>query len=383
MRQLSAIAIVILLFLNIFLLIPANGSESADWSKPRPTSDRPFGDRLGKAVSDAQAALALGVQVRGYSSGASEGVDDHVFFSLDPSASTREGIHYDWSCNVVYSWVSTTQQIEISGDDSYVLIDLGFPVLFYGINYTSMYLFSNGFVSFTSPDCASTSPVPLPSDDLNDTIVAPFWRKLRLSQGGSIKRGFVSNWAGEITHSNYEVFTWDSIRDINDNPQTFQLLIEDRPTTVDDYAHHNKIFFQYLDVTNDVTTTIGVQDRTGHDGNTQTLSEITNESAGGFNPFYGYGYRIWCLEFLVTKGGSDSHAAIDLSKAYEGGFHVETNPEGSNEEFASYLVSRLRVGRVHCLSVTPFLDLSLKVFSSCGILVPRLLRTTFYRQAGL
>jgi len=352
MRKPFAIAIVILLFLNIFLLIPAKGSEPADWSKPRPTADRTFGDSLGKAVSDEEAALALGVDVRGYEE--SEGVRDHVYFSLDLSASTREGIHYSWSPDVVYSWVSTTEQIEISGDDSYVLINLGFPVLFYGINYSSMYLFSNGFVSFTSPDHASTSPVPLPSDDLNDTIVAPFWRKLRLSQDGSIKRGYVSNWAGELPHeSNYEVFTWDDIPDINGNRQTFQLLIQHRPVTVDDFAHQNKIFFQYLSVTNDVTTTIGVQDRTGHDGDTQAISEITDESAGGFNAHYGYGYRIWCLEFLITKGSSDSQAAIDLSTAEEGGFHVDTNPEGSGEHFASYFGKAIQSGSRALLTTLP------------------------------
>lgn len=338
MKQLFAIAIVILLLLSIFPLIPAKGSESANWSKPRPTSNiRDFQDRLGSATSDAQAALGLGVEVQTYVGGTT-GIDDHLMFTLDLSASTREGIHYDWNYDnkdVFYSWVSTTQPIAISGDDSYVLINLGFPVLFYGINYSSMYIFSNGFVSFTSPSYASTSPVPLPSDSLNDTIIAPFWRKLKLSQGGSIEQGYVSNWAGEFQRSsNYKVFTWDSIPDINGNRQTFQLLIEVRQATMADYAHQNKIFFQYLSVTNDVTTTIGVQDRTGHHGNTYPLSQITNQSAGGFNAIqYGFGYRVTELDFSVTKVGSDSNAGMDLSCFYEGGFDVELNSSEGNQGY--------------------------------------------------
>jgi hypothetical protein len=299
---------------------------------PRPTEYRHFYDNISSAVisSDGQTALTLTVANTTYIP-ASGGMDDSLAFQVNVAATTREGITYNWNSPPYgYSWVTVSQTISgFSGDNSCVWIPLNFTVLFYGVNYTGLWIYSNGFISFTSGNCAATSPTSLPNGNLKDTIVAPFWKMLKLSQGGSIKTGhIVQSWPGDNGLRDYQVFTWDTIPDVNGYPQTFQLLIQDRSGS--NLFAENLIYFQYLSVTTEsVPTTIGGQDRLGYHGTVHSLSGISNHQALGLtaeNGAGGYGYRLTSLEYRITK--SDLHAMLLLNPLYEEGWNVELNSSG-------------------------------------------------------
>lgn len=227
---------------------------------------------------------------------------------------------------MVIPGVNVNQPVGISGDNASILVQLPFTVLYYGVNYTSLWVYSNGFISFTSGNYAGTSPRSLPNNNMRDAIVAPFWRVLKLSQGGSIKTGhIIDSWPGDNGLGSYQVFTWDSIPDQNGHLQTFQLLLEDRPDW--SYDLQNKIYFQYLSITNDMPTTIGVQDRLGHHGESYQLSQISNQTAGGMID-YGHGYRLSGLEYTVTK--SDSNAELTPDGNLEDGWNVDLNSTGTH-----------------------------------------------------
>jgi hypothetical protein len=189
-HRLLSPAIAALLLINILPIFPAGATQSSDWSKPRPTTTRLFNDTLGSATvsSDGQTALTLGVNIGTYNP-ADNTRPDTLTLQVNLAATTREGIDYEWTQPPYgYSWVNVNQPVGISGDNASILVQLPFTVLYYGVNYTSLWVYSNEFISFTSGNYAGTSPRSLPNNNMRDAIVAPFWRVLKLSQGGSIKK---------------------------------------------------------------------------------------------------------------------------------------------------------------------------------------------------
>jgi hypothetical protein len=270
--------------------------------------------------------LTLGVNVGQYTPAGNGQPYDDFDFSVDIAANTREGLAYNWFDNSWgFSWVNVNQPVGISGDNASVWFPFNnFTVLYYGINYSGVWVCSNGFLSFTSPNESGVAPCSLPNNNMNDTIVAPFWRILDLSQGGSIETGFISqSWPGDHYSDYYQVFTWNDIPDQNGHPQTFQILLQDTYPT-GGLAWESRIYFQYLNVTNGTPTSIGVQDRNGHHGESIPLSQISSGSdmeleANG-------GCRLYELEYTVTK--SDSNAALLPDSTVEDGTNVLLNSSG-------------------------------------------------------
>lgn len=290
---------------------------------------RVFNDTLGNATvsSDGETALALGVEIGAYTPH-SAGNPDMLTVHVDVSASTREGVNYEWTpAPYGFSWVNVSQTIGISGDNSGQWVDLNFSVLYYGVNYWRLWVCSNGFVSFTDSSSEGV-PCSIPNSSMHNGIVAPFWRQLKLSQGGSIKTGhIIDSWSGDNGQRSYQVITWDGIPDSNGHRQTFQLLLEDRQGI---YAYHNMMYFQYLSVTNDLQTTIGVQDQIGHHGQSYPLSQISNNSCGGMSTYaYNMGYRLNSLKYTVTK--SDSYAAVEPQTTEKEGWNVDLNGSGQHQ----------------------------------------------------
>ncbi len=73
------------------------------------------------------------------------------------------------------------------GDDDRTEIVLPFTFKFYGNDYTSIWLSSNGWISFgTDPETNAYSNAPIPSADAPNAIIAPLWDDLNPSNGGNI-----------------------------------------------------------------------------------------------------------------------------------------------------------------------------------------------------
>ena len=64
-------------------------------------------------------------------------------------------------------------------------LPIGFSFNFYDTNYTSLYLSSNGFVTFLSGQSPSSGvPVPIPTNDLHNGLIAGWWNDLDMRYGG-------------------------------------------------------------------------------------------------------------------------------------------------------------------------------------------------------
>lgn len=88
----------------------------------------------------------------------------------------------------VYSWVDITgsgSTVSL-GDDAYsAALNLGFTFNFYGVDYTSVKICSNGFLSFTSTVTAYTNG-NIPDTATPNDVLALFWDDMNPTAGGSI-----------------------------------------------------------------------------------------------------------------------------------------------------------------------------------------------------
>jgi len=89
--------------------------------------------------------------------------------------------------SVSFEWVDITSSgtdTGVSGDDAaFGPYLIGFPFEFYGVEYTELYISTNGLVTFEGPD-ASPSYTPIPIYWGANGFVAPFWSNLYVDYGG-------------------------------------------------------------------------------------------------------------------------------------------------------------------------------------------------------
>ncbi len=158
------------------------------------------------------------------------------------------GANYDYTLTTTaYNWIDTRNATGITGDDQSKAFSLPFTFKFYGVDYNSVYVSSNGFLSFTSNN-SGYNPQRIPDNAAPNAVIAPLWRDLDPS-----KAGHITYYSG----SDKFVITWEGVKNYRtDNRQTFQVIL----------YPNGEIVFQYKDVTNDVTTTIGLEDQNGNKG---------------------------------------------------------------------------------------------------------------------
>ncbi len=163
-----------------------------------------------------------------------------------------------------FSWINTSTSTGITGDDDSKVFSLPFTFNFYGVNYNQVSICSNGFLSFTSTS-TSYQPKDIPNSDEPNALIAPFWRDLNPSA------------TGEITYysdATKFVVTWQGVKNYaNSNTQTFQVILKSDGT----------IIFQYQNITNDVTTVIGIENQDGTAGKAYTGTP-SNSFAIQFTP---------------------------------------------------------------------------------------------------
>ncbi len=305
---------------GLFIFLPVH-AVSYDWSKPRPSNCRAFSDGLGSATTDGECAVGLGVEIYDYHENTSLTDNDYLRFRVSISANTRVGVDYAFQFPAHgFQWLEVSNPTGITGDNVGVWLDLGFAFLFYGVEYRRIWVCSNGFVSLTS-ESAEANPNPIPSNSTPNAVIAPFWRNLKPNLGGSITYG------KEIFNGDngnyYFVVSWNNVPDANGNPQTFQLLIEQRQGYGSD-VFHNRVFFQYKSITKDLPTSIGVEKQLGFQGYSVDLNDSWVKNDGCFGIFPSYeGSRLLTLKIRLTK--SDSQALLDPILNYISGYNVELN----------------------------------------------------------
>ena len=115
--------------------------------------------------------------------------------SLDDSTNGTDSYGYYWSdnqtrTNLSYGWVDISQRGMLINsatdkDKVYGPIPLSFPFPFYGSNYDSLWILTNGVLSFYRWDLRWPNQ-PLPCAQGYFKLIAPLWSNLTLSQASKI-----------------------------------------------------------------------------------------------------------------------------------------------------------------------------------------------------
>ena len=135
-------------------------------------------------------------------------------------------------------------------DEGYADFALPFTFSFYGTDYSSVRVFTNGFVTFTSLTGNTFNTSAIPSATAPNALIAPFWDDLDLSSFGTAYTGTLPD--GRFVVQYDGVPRWNQTA-VN----TFQILLSDDGT----------IEFQYESLSGNLTSaTVGIENASGSDG---------------------------------------------------------------------------------------------------------------------
>ena len=250
-----------------------------------------------------------------------------------------DGFGYRWvdsnsPSGPAFSWVDVTgigTQVTLSGDDATSsAIPIGFDFPFYGANFTSVRICTNGWLSLTSSSTAYDNQ-PLPNAGAPGNLIAPFWDDLDF---GATNRVYTYNDGSRF------IVSWVNVPHYVQSgpptgPYTFQAILY--PT--------GEIVYQYQSV-NDPTNsaTVGIQDAAGTVGLTTAFNTnyVANDLAVRFVPL-----RQW-LTVSPASGriaaGASQDVAVNFNALgldgglFDGVIHVLSNdPDESPTDLTAQL----------------------------------------------
>jgi len=150
--------------------------------------------------------------------------------------------------------------------------DLGFTFNFYGVDYTTVRVCTNGFLSFTSASDAYTNQ-HIPQSGEPNALLAPFWDDLNPSAGGAV-------YMMQLESPRRFIVEWEAVPHYNNSgsPETFQVIL----------YPDGRFLYQYQQLGDPTSCTVGCENAEGTDG-----QEVVYNSA--------YLHNGLALEFLPPR----------------------------------------------------------------------------------
>jgi hypothetical protein len=336
MKMRKTVGTVVCVLLVLILVFPT-ALAATYWTEPRPSETKTFDQqRIENSNSDDYAAVGLGVQVGTYvENDPGYGGKDHLSLRIETSANVRVGYHYEMN-EYDYAWKSGSEGVLNLGNDDGSWIDFPGHINFYGVSYDKMWVCSNGFLSFDS-DSVSPNPKDIPNTEKPNTLIAPYWRDLDPSKGGTISYG----WEYVLDHPEPDYFwvTWENVpNSIGSLTQSFQVYFGGLGAGYD-----YDIRFRYKSISQGIRTIVGVEDQCGSKGTSYVFSNAEDYMQIGFEskgPEGHYGLRYPQREYLkITVTKTDSYAAVNFQESETGGYNVRlkdtSNPFGDDYAFVA------------------------------------------------
>lgn len=333
-RRLSLCLIVILLIPMISIFIgQVHAGSQQQWAAQLPSTDALLNQTLVTYKHDNYAEVGLGANLYVLQKDYPQPGQYEFALAVVAGANSRYAMGYSVTYGQADIYIFNTQTLTL-GDNQGVWINAPDLITYYGAWYDRVFVSSNGFVvldqrAYDDSGGIWTSPTPkaIPSIDDPNVLIAPFWRDLDPSRGGSIKYG--------VHPGGGTVILWENVPNkYNSNTQTFAVWFE--PSFTD-----GSIQFLYESITNDATTSIGIEDQTGKRGisipsvsSGQTVNFAQN-SPGNFKCITQI--KISASK-LLSDGRNDDSAVINvdgLNNALPGGMNVElfNQEEGTYADF--------------------------------------------------
>ena len=145
--------------------------------------------------------------------------------------------------------VNITNSFTPNKDDGYQTIPLGITFPFYGTNYTTGYLSTNGFLSFTALTSSYFTNGTIPNTALPNNVIAPFWDDLDGRTQGTV------HYLQESGKFTIQFTNWQKYS--GTGSLTFQVVL---------YSN-GKIMYYYNNMNATLNSaTVGIENSTGTDG---------------------------------------------------------------------------------------------------------------------
>ncbi|MBY9014252.1 MAG: hypothetical protein KGD68_01030, partial [Candidatus Lokiarchaeota archaeon] len=128
------------------------------------------------------------------------------------TASINSLHNYTMTTGYTYNWIDVSGGTELLlGDDGYSTQSLPFDFPFYNQTFSTIYLCSNGYLSFndSSPDYWINDPLPSGDPD-NYYLIAPFWDDLIPASGGGSGNIYVQSFGTYWVAEWLDIIVWPS-----------------------------------------------------------------------------------------------------------------------------------------------------------------------------
>ena len=110
---------------------------------------------------------------------------------------------------IAFDWVDAASQTGLYGDEFAGRLRLPFDFEFYGETYSQIFLSDNGYMNFLGPDQFNGFPIAIPSGQLPNAAIYPFWQDFEVDAQSSIDYDVIGsspNRAFVIEYSQMKVF---------------------------------------------------------------------------------------------------------------------------------------------------------------------------------
>ena len=191
-------------------------------------------------------------------------VADPIYSPTGPDAYGYYAFDYlDIIGTPLYSWIEIDPNaggpgtlINYTIDDQTVQVDLPFSFSYYGLDYNEISACNNGWISMGTTTSTDYSNSHIPDDDGPPAMIAPFWEDLSPQIIGTVSYYYDSV-------ENYFVIEFNGVRQFSPAwaLETFEVILYDP-------AHHTtptgdgKIKFQYAEISDPSSCTIGIENET-------------------------------------------------------------------------------------------------------------------------
>ncbi|MEI6222669.1 MAG: LamG-like jellyroll fold domain-containing protein, partial [bacterium] len=186
-----------------------------------------------------------------------------VSYSMEDLNSCPGGVNYNWIDTSVDGTPVTL------GDDDFIEVALPFTFTFAGVERSSVFISSNGFLSFSADGANYSVGNNIPNIDLPNDFIAAFSKDLDPGSGGEIRYFTTSDSSRKF------IVEWNDINDYNGSfPQTFEIILEESTNT---------IHFQYktVDPTHANEAIVGIE-YNGGTGGLQYMNTVSDGLALAF-----------------------------------------------------------------------------------------------------
>jgi hypothetical protein len=172
------------------------------------------------------------------------------------------------------TWAATATATKLTGDSAYGKLSLPFAFPFFGKQYRTAYVTTEGVVSFVDPLYAEAFNTALPAAELPNAAVYPLWQDLRVEGDASITYGNFGFWTNRRT-----VITFDKMR-INGSDATVSFQVHLWANGAVDVVYRDT-----GGVLDGASATVGIENEAGDDALAFSFRErsLTSNSSWRFS----------------------------------------------------------------------------------------------------